>query len=274
AQLSAKHPYSITEPDAYTLIVELFGVEMDTDWFRYDFKDRNLRHASWTQPEPDLYRLELNFTRPLWGYRAEYRGSAFELTLIYPPQNVTSLKGKRIVVDPGHAPDPGSVGPTGLVESEANLKIALVLRDELKKRGAIVIMTRAGRKGVPLYDRPRIADSLRADLFLSIHNNALPDGVNPFVNYGVSTYYYHTHSLSLSRWIHQEMLKLPNQRDHGLYHGNLAVCRPTTYPAVLVECGFMILPEQEKWLKTSRYRKQVAQAITKGVAGFLKNYDR
>lgn len=274
ARLSAKHPYSISAPNPRTLVVELFGVEMDTDWFRYDFADRYLRHASWTQPEPDLYRLELRFTRPLWGYRAGYNHTDFELTLIYPPENLGSLSGKRIVVDPGHAPDPGSVGPTGLTESEANLKLALVLRDELKRRGAQVIMTRIDSQGLPLYSRPKVADSMRADLFISIHNNALPDGVNPFENYGVSTYYYHTHSLALSRWIHQEMLKLPKQRDHGWYHGNLAVCRPTGYPSVLVECGFMILPEQEKWLKTKRYRKQVARAITNGIAGFLKNYDK
>ncbi|HSH00237.1 MAG TPA: N-acetylmuramoyl-L-alanine amidase, partial [candidate division Zixibacteria bacterium] len=274
ASLLGRHPFSITEPDRRTLVLELFGVTMDTDWFRYDFKDPHIENASWTQPEPGLFRLELRFNTPLWGYRAEYQGSTFELSVRYPPENIHSLRGKRIVVDPGHSRDPGSIGPTGYTEAEANLGIALKLRDELARRGALVTLTRVDSSHVELYDRPKIADSANADLFVSVHNNALPDGANPFVNWGVSTYHYHTHSIELARAVHAEMLKLPNQRDHGFYHGNLAVCRPTERPSILVECGFMILPEQEAWLKTDFYRARVAKAIAQGVENFFKDFGR
>ncbi|MBN4076496.1 N-acetylmuramoyl-L-alanine amidase [Gemmatimonas aurantiaca] len=273
ASLSARHPFSISEPEPNILVVELFGVTMDTDWFRYDFADPNIINASWTQPEPELFRLELRFAKPLWGYSATYRGTVFELTINYPPKNLRNLKGKTIVLDPGHSPDPGSIGPTQFREADANLKIALFLREELKRKGADIVMTRADTSGLPLYSRPALADSLDADLFVSIHNNALPDGVNPLESYGVSTYYYHTHSIGLARAIHSEMLKLPNQRDHGLYHGNLAVIRPTSRPSVLVECGFMIVPEQEAWLKTDDYTKRVAKAIARGVEKFFKEFD-
>jgi N-acetylmuramoyl-L-alanine amidase len=272
AQLSGKHPFSISEPDATTMIVELFGVTMDTDWFRFDFGDTMLTAATWTQPEPELFRLELRFSLPIWGYHAGYRGNSFELTIKHPPDDIHSLRGKVIVVDPGHKPDPGSIGPTGLTEAEANLAIALILRDELKRSGAKVVMTREGDEGLELYGRPKVADSVDADLFVSVHNNALPDGTSPFVNYGVSSYFYHTHSQALARTIHQKMVALPNQKDHGFYHGNLAVLRPTERPSVLIECGFMILPEQEAWLKTKSYRRRVAHAIAQGIEEFLKNY--
>ncbi len=272
SQLSAKHPFSITEQDNKTLVVELFGVTMDTDWFRFEYRDSMLTSVSWTQPEPNLFRLELRFSNPIWGYQAGYVGNTFELTLNYPPTNVHSLGGKTIVVDPGHNPDPGSIGPTGLTEAEANWKIALVLRSELEKRGAKVVLTHQGVDGLELYGRPKVADSVNADLFVSVHNNALPDGVNPFVNYGVSTYFYHTHSQALAKAIHQKMIDLPNQKDHGFYHGNLAVLRPTERPSALVECGFMILPEQERWLKTESYRHRVAKAIAQGIEQFFKNY--
>ena len=49
--------------------------------------------------------------------------------------------------------------------------------------------------------------------------------------------------------------------------------RPTQYPAVLVECAFMIIPEQEALLKTDRFRRKVADAITRGVEHFLESYD-
>jgi len=44
-----------------------------------------------------------------------------------------------------------------------------------------------------------IAKLTNADLFVSVHNNALPDGINPFTNHGVSTYYYHPHSARLAK---------------------------------------------------------------------------
>jgi len=69
------------------------------------------------------------------------------------------------------------------------------------------------------------------------------------------------------------MLKATGLPDHGLYHGNLAVNRPTQYPAVLVECAFMIIPQQEAMLKTDKFRKKVAKAITKGIKNFLKEYN-
>ena len=126
---------------------------------------------------------------------------------------------------------------------------------------------------VALYERPIIANANEADLFLSIHNNALPDGVNPFENNGSSTYYYHPHSINLARNIQKELIKATGLGDYGLYHGNLAVNRPTQYPAVLIETAFMIIPEQEALLKTDKFRKKVAKAIAKGVEQFLKEYD-
>jgi len=178
------------------------------------------------------------------------------------------------VIDPGHSSDPGAIGPTGYTEAEANLGISLQLQKELEKRGAIVIMTRDDTSHVDLYARPAIAKLAGADLFVSVHNNALPDGVNPWANNGTSSYYYHPHSLSLAREIHARMIDATKLPDHGLFHGNLAVLRPTQYPAVLVECAFMLIPEQETALKGEDFRKKVAKAIREGIEQFLKRYER
>ncbi len=271
--LSGRHPFRVYEDDARTLRLQLFGLTSNTDWIRYDFADSLIDMASWSQPEEGLYEVKLVLSKDLWGYDTCYEGNTFYLKIIRPPVPVGDIRGKTVVLDPGHASDPGAIGPTGLTEAEANLNIAKALRDELTKRGAKVVMTREDMHHVALNDRPAIAKLAHADLFVSIHNNALPDGVNPFTNNGVSAYYYHPHSALLAKEIHKEMLAATGMPDFGLYHGNLAVDRPTQYPAVLVECAFIMIPEQEAMLRTDQYCRKVARAVAKGIEDFLGEYD-
>ncbi len=271
--LSGKHPFKVIEDNNQNIRVHLYGVTSDTDWIRYDLNSEIIDLASWSQIEPDLFELNISLTKNIWGYDTYYSGNTFCLQLNKAPENLNTLKNKIIVIDPGHSSDKGSIGTTGLTEADANLAISLMLRKELENKGAKVIMTRADNSHVDLYDRPAIAKANDADLFISIHNNALPDGVNPFENNGTSIYYYHPHSINLARAIHEEMLKEIKLNDYGLFHGNLAVNRPTQYPAVLVECAFMILPEQEALLKTEKFQKKTAKAIRKGIETFLKGYD-
>jgi N-acetylmuramoyl-L-alanine amidase len=271
--LAGRHPFRVYEDDRRNLRIQFFGVTSNTDWIRYDFGSDLIDLATWSQPEEGLFEFKISLTRDLWGYDSYYEGNTFFLRINKQPEKVRKLEDKRVVIDPGHSSDRGAIGPTGLTEAEANLAIALALRKELISKGAEVVMTRDDMSHVELYERPLIAKVNEADLFVSIHNNALPDGVNPFDNNGASTYYYHPHSIDLARAIHKEMLKETKLRDFGLYHGNLAVNRPTQYPAVLVECAFMIIPEQEALLKTEKFHKKVAKAITKGIENFLKGFE-
>ena len=270
--LSDRHPFRIEEEDSRTVKIYLYGVTSDVDWIRYDFADRDLKLATWAQTEPGLYCLRLEFAHRIWGYDCFYEGSLLKLQVNKVSQETANIKDMKIIIDPGHSADPGAVGPTGLKESEANLNIALALKEELQKKGAQVILTRDDMSNLPLNDRPKIAVAANADLFISIHNNALPDGINPFLNNGVSTYYYHPHSIALARAIQDEMPSRTGLKDYGLYYGNLAVNRPTQFPAVLVECAFIILPEQEALLRSAEFRKKTAKSIRKGIEKFLEEY--
>ncbi len=79
-----------------------------------------------------------------------------------------------VVIDPGHGgKDPGAVGASGLQEKEVTLKVALELRDLLRKAGLTVYMTRETDVFVGLRQRTRFANEKNADIFVSIHANAI-----------------------------------------------------------------------------------------------------
>lgn len=81
---------------------------------------------------------------------------------------------KRVVIDPGHGgKDPGAVGPNGLYEKDVVLDVAKKLKRILKERYNMeVILTRDKDIFIPLEERTAIANSKKADLFISIHVNA------------------------------------------------------------------------------------------------------
>lgn len=86
--------------------------------------------------------------------------------------NLSSLI-KRVVVDAGHGGrDPGAVGRSGLKEKDVNLDIARRLAERFRREGVSVVMTRSSDVFIPLGKRVEIANSSRADLFISVHANA------------------------------------------------------------------------------------------------------
>jgi N-acetylmuramoyl-L-alanine amidase len=98
------------------------------------------------------------------------------------------LKIGRIVIDPGHGGhDTGTIGPTGFMEKDLCLDVALRLGKIIEQRlpGADVIYTRQDDTFIPLEERTAIANQAKADLFLSIHANSSDDRSAR----GIETYY-------------------------------------------------------------------------------------
>ena len=90
-------------------------------------------------------------------------------------KNSTRNEGKKglIVIDPGHGgKDPGAIGPSGIREKDITLVIAKDLKNELENRGYKIILTRDSDIFISLADRSKLANKLKADLFVSIHCNA------------------------------------------------------------------------------------------------------
>jgi N-acetylmuramoyl-L-alanine amidase len=98
------------------------------------------------------------------------------------------LKIGRIVVDAGHGGhDTGTIGPTGLMEKDICLDVALRLGKIIHQRlpGAEVVYTRSDDTFIPLEERTRVANESKADLFISIHANSSHDHAAR----GIETYY-------------------------------------------------------------------------------------
>jgi N-acetylmuramoyl-L-alanine amidase len=267
--LSQRVPFRIEEADR-SLAVTFYSASGDVNWMRYGAGDSLVRRMSWLQVTDDEVELRFELSRPLWGYQARWERSDLVLDIRRPPviDAGNPLRGRLIAVDPGHPPG-GATGPTGLREAEANLGVALELRRLLEAAGAKVLMTRTTDSAVDLWPRVHLAEQADADVLVSIHNNALPDGINPFVNNGTSVYYNHPRSVALARAVQSALLRRLGLRDLGIGRGDLALVRGTWMPSVLTEGLFMTLPDQESALRSADGRRLYAQAVMEGLREYL-----
>jgi len=263
-------PFRIEEEQG-RLTVRLYNTVADINWTRYGAAGNYVRDIYWMQATSDEVTITLDLAGPVWGYRTRWSGNDLILEVRLPPRidGAHPLRDRLIVVDPGHPPY-GATGPTGLREAEANLGVALLLRDLLTEAGARVILTRTTDVPVDLAARTRFADSVGAELLVSIHNNALPDGLNPFTNNGSSVFYNQPRSLPLARAIQRALVRRLGLRDLGAARGDLALVRPTWMPAVLSEGLFMMLPEQEAALRNPEGQRRYALAVRDGIIEFLR----
>jgi N-acetylmuramoyl-L-alanine amidase len=262
-------PYAV-DVDGASLTLTLYAAYSDTDWLRFGPGDPFLRGARWEQPASDRYVLRLDLAAPPWGYRVRIEPGGIVLDVRKPPliDPRHPLAGLTIVVDPGHPPA-GARGPTRLYEGDANLAIAFRLKRRLEAEGARVFLTRADRSAVRLFDRTRLAELLDADVLVSVHNNALPDGVNPFESHGTSVYFFHAGSLDLARALQQGLLDALGLRDLGIGRADLALARPTWMPAALTEGAFMMIPAQEAALRDPAFLEAYARGLATGLRAFL-----
>jgi N-acetylmuramoyl-L-alanine amidase len=268
--VSRRVPFQVSE-EARSITVRLYDAAGDVNWIRYGATVPGVRSITWAQEGGDEVTLTVTLDHRVWGYRTRWAQDDLMLEIRRPPDldEGHPLKGVLVVVDPGHPPA-GATGPTGLREGEANLAVSLRLRELLTAEGARVVMTRTDDRDVGLTERTHLADSVNADVLISIHNNALPDGVNPFTSNGSSVYYNHRRSIPLARAVQAELTRAFGTRDLGFGRGDLALVRPTWMPAILTEGLFMMLPDQEAALRSEAGQARYAGAVRDGLVSFLR----
>ncbi len=292
--LTQRLPYQVvqsTKPNA--LVLKLYGVTADTDWVSdphlnatQSDEDKGTAHhriidsVTWNQPVDSQYDVTVALKgHRQWGFKVDYEGSELRLHVRRPPHLDTandskSLSGLKICLDPGHGgKEVGAIGPSGVTESSVNLGIALRLKDLLEKAGAQVIMTRTSDQDVSLEERVRIANDNKVQILLSVHNNSLPDGRDPWLEHGTSSYYYHPQSTELSQYLNNALASTMNLSNIGNRFQNLALARPSAMPAVLAEVGFMINPEEYALLISPEGQELAAKGLFKGLHDYLRGSD-
>jgi N-acetylmuramoyl-L-alanine amidase len=253
------------------LELTLHGTTANTDIINYAGRDSLVRDVRWEQVTRDRARFHVRLARPVYGWLVFWRAGSLVLRVRRPPAvNVDRpLAGLTIAVDPGHPPV-GATGPTGYYEGEATLAIGQRLRSLLEARGATVVMTRTTPAPVALGERPIIARRANAHAFVSIHLNALPDGINPYTAQGTGTYYFNAPSAPLARAVQAGMVRRMGLRDHGTFYDNLAVVRPTWMPSVLCEGAFLMIPEHEAALRTPEFQERYARGVVDGLEAYFR----
>ena len=194
-----------------------------------------------------------------------------------------------IVVDPGHnhGGDYGAVSNINgkkYEETELNMQVAELLRKELVSRGYNVVMTR--EVGDKLYDelrpslqkRVNLANSLKADLFVSIHHNTSGDSRAN----GVEVYYSdekpesgtaNSNKVSVSKKLSEVMVnnlsKAVGQTNRGAKNYSFYVVKNTFMPSVLVETGFITNPEEINKISKPETQKVIATQLANSIDSIL-----
>jgi len=271
------NPFKIT-PEGTSMRVRLYG-RAQPGMFDVSQRDPLINNISYDSTGQST-EFTVLLAKPVWGFKAFYDDAGSLVVRVRRPPTIdrdNPLKGLRIMVDPGHPPA-GAIGPTMLTEKEANLAIALKLRDQLAAKGATVLMTHTGLNGIvsdydqvlELNTRSELAVRENVDLMVSVHNNAFPDGVNPFTNYGTTTFYYHPFSAPLAGELDREIAAVTGIPNLGALTKSLAICRPTWMPCALTESLYMMFPDQEQALRDPKFLDQLAAAHVRGIESFVR----
>lgn len=175
----------------------------------------------------------------------------------------------KVVIDPGHGgEDPGATGASGTYEKDFTLSLAKKVFQLLEKDERFqVYMTRQEDVFLSAQnrERPNYANSIPADLFVSIHGNTFEDSSVS----GTETYYYERNSKALANIMHQSILEATGFKDRGVRKEDYFVLKDTTMPAVLLEVGYITNPENEGKMLTDDFQQQVAEAISNGIKEYL-----
>lgn len=234
---------------------------------------------------------------------------SIEISDEIPLGRMFNLGINRIVVDAGHGGShPGTIGRGGTKEKDITLAIAMKLRDQLIRLGVTdVLMTRTGDATISLQERVDYAKEAKADAFISIHVNSLPNSRSNVIE----TFYFgpskdrralqladienmgSEHGLSdfmeivermgrtmklqesknlaeaIQKNLYQNIKELdPDARDTGVKRAPFVVLMELDVPSVLTEIACMSNAKSERDLNSAENQERIAAALAAGIMSY------
>lgn len=199
------------------------------------------------------------------------------------------VTNKVIILDAGHGGiDSGTLNDDKtILEKDINLAITHKIRELLESSGAHVILTREddsslyvedGKKTIRqkynenLKNRKKIIEESNADMFISIHMNALV-GKGASKYYGAQTFYPagKEDSIKLSKYIQQELKRIVDKTNNREVkpRDDLYLLKDNNIPSVLIECGFLSNDKEAKLLTDEKYQEKIAWSIYAGIQNYF-----
>ncbi|MFX3672858.1 MAG: N-acetylmuramoyl-L-alanine amidase [Paenisporosarcina sp.] len=182
----------------------------------------------------------------------------------------------KIALDAGHGMNtPGKRSPTDEREWSFNDKVVCAAMKKLSEYENVQLLRTddaSGRADAPLAARTNQANDWKADIFVSVHHNALGttwgdhEGAETFVYVPMSK---NPKSKKLAECVHPRLVKAMQAKDRGIKDANFAVLRNSNMPAILTEGGFMDSREDIKKMRNDKFLKAQGEAIALGIVEYF-----
>lgn len=268
--MDAKLPYkSYMEIDPSRIIVEIFGVQSNTNWITQLKTLKEVKNVYYNQVEDDVLRVTIEMKHQQhWGYSIGYKGKSLFVRIKRQPAkpDITTLK---IGIDAGHGgTNTGADGVrTGASEKVLTLQFAKALEKALRKKGVKkIIMTRTKDTTYDNKDRILLYQREDPDIVISLHLNS---SGNPQTK-GVSTFYKHIGFRPLTAVLLKRMLELGLDEFGNVGSFNFMLNQPTDFVNSLVEIAFLSNPQDERRITNPAFHTEVANKLTLGIVDWLK----
>jgi N-acetylmuramoyl-L-alanine amidase len=268
--LEEKLPYkSSMEINPSKIIVDIFGVQNNTNWITQLRSLKEIKNVYYNQVEDDVMRVTIELLhRQHWGYSIGYKGKILVIRVKRQPEKL-DIRFLKIAIDAGHGGTNGGTDgvKTGATEKKYTLLFAKALEGYLITKGVKkVIMTRTSDTTYDMKDRILFLQEENPDLLISLHFNS---SANEQVR-GVSTYYKHIGFRPLSTALLNRLLDLKLNEFGNVGSFNFGLNAPTDFPNSLVEIAFLSNPDDEKRIINRDFREAVASKLYLGISDWIK----
>ncbi len=175
----------------------------------------------------------------------------------------------KVVIDAGHGGSDVGATRNYIYEKDITLKIAKLVEKKLNDKKVKTYMTRDKDKTVSLQERSDYSNSIKPDVFVSIHVNSSTNDSG----YGIETHWYKQDSKKYAEYVHKEMSKRVKgwkTVDRGLFNSKFYVINHTDAPAILCEIGFISNKNEREAITSSKRQDEIAQAIADGIYNYLR----